>query len=135
MGGQGHQHEAAVTETIRWLGLACLVSFAACVTILPLMTIFRAGRRPAGYGYLLASFIFGASLWFLCALEVYQAWGGFAVAIGVLILGVGVVPMAFVALLLASQWALAVEILVIGALVAGCRLLGAWLVSREKIVR
>lgn len=137
MGGPGHQHEAAVViEIARWLGLACLIAFSLCVTILPIFAIFRASRGAAGYGYVVASFIFGASLWLVCAGEVYQAWGTVALAIGILIIGVGVLPMAFVALALAGQWWLAAELVAIGALTIGSRMVGMWLVDRsQKIIR
>lgn len=115
-----------------WLGWAVFVSALVCILVLPWLAIFRRSRGLAGGAYVAASYVFGATLWIMCLLTVWDVWGGFWAAVGVLVLGVGVLPMSLVIFALASQWALFIEVLLIAAVALGVRLLGVWLIAKSK---
>lgn len=119
-------------ETVAyWLGFACLVSACLCVLILPWLAIFRKTRWAAGVGYVASSIVFGGTLWIMCFLTVWDAWSLFWALVGTLVLGVGVLPMSLVIFAIGSQWALFVEVLLIGAVAVGVRLLGFWLIEKS----
>lgn len=114
-----------------WLGLACLLALACCVFLFPILAIFRRYRRFAGYGYLTSSFVLGGSLWIVCAMTVFDAWGSLALWIGVLMFGVGVLPMTLIIYGLASKWVLFAEFIAIGGVAVGTRMLGYWLMQKS----
>lgn len=97
----------ALVEIGKWvLGITALV-------LLP-MSFFRTTRFQAASGFLIASYILGFELWLFGFLFTYWLWGVIGVVIGVLLLGVGVVPLAIVALLLHGDWTVSLQ------LIAGC---------------
>lgn len=85
-------HLCAIT-----LGIALLWGFVAIVK--------RSSRAKYATFLYIASFLFGTNLWIWSALNLYQEWGLTAFLVGVLMAGVGVVPLAFVALAVHGQWA------------------------------
>lgn len=136
MGSQGHQHAAAVMNTaISIMAIATSVAFFGCLSLLPILCIFRPSRRFAGGAYLVSSYVFGAVLWIMSALTVYAAWGGFAVFVGVMVLGIGVVPMAIWILVSDAQWLSVANIALLGGSLVGSRLLGAWIIARQNLIR
>ncbi len=80
------------------IGLAILV-----FVMLPL-AIPRATRGYAAIAIFITSFVFGASLWMESLLLTLAMWGVIPVVIGVMLFGVGVVPIAFLATLFKGEW-------------------------------
>lgn len=116
----------------RWTGAAAGIAFLVCIFVLPWFTIFRRTRKAAGGGYVVSSFVLGGSLWIMCFLTVWDAWGVYWALAGVLVLGVGVLPMSLVIFATSSQWALFIEVLLIGGLAIGVRTLGVWIISKAQ---
>lgn len=114
-----------------WAGFGCLIAAALCLLVFPALAVFRSTRRAAAYGYVACSFVFGGSLWIMCAVTVWGAWGTFWLVVGVFILGVGVFPMALIIFGLSSQWYLFAEVLLIGAIALSVRMLGIWLAEKS----
>lgn len=114
------------------LGYVAGLAIIAGLFFFPWFTIARKTRAFAGIGYVVASYVLGATLWCMCLLTVWDAWGGFWAFVGVAVLGVGVLPMTLVIFGMAGQWALFVEILLIAAIALSVRLLGFWLVGKAK---
>jgi hypothetical protein len=97
----------ALVEIGKWtLGIAVLV-------LLP-MSFFHNTRFQAAAGFLIASYILGFELWLFGFLFTYWLWGVVGVVIGVLLLGIGVIPLAIIALLLHGDWTVSLQ------LIAGC---------------
>jgi hypothetical protein len=113
-------------------GFAFYLGILCCITIFPILAIFRRTRSVAGWGYIASGWVFGASLWTMCLLTVFDAWGAVATAIGVLLVGVGVIPMALIVLSISGQWSLFAEVLIIGAAALGIMMLGSWLLGKAK---
>ena len=73
--------------------------------IVLLMAIVNKKMKSGVSGLLiLSSIVYGISGWFVGLVVTYNIWGGFAVLIGLLFLGVGVVPMALLATLFNGMW-------------------------------
>jgi hypothetical protein len=107
-----------------WLIVAGRVAFATCVFVFLPLCIFRKTRPWAGLGFYFASFLFGAVLFaFSCIVDV-QIWGYGALVFGLIIGGVGVVPVAFFATLLRGAWPLFWAVVFGAVLTFGTRYLG-----------
>ena len=90
----------SIALPLSWLVLA------ACVVVLLPMALFSRTRPKAGAGLLLASWLFGLTTWTLGAAITLSTYGILGLVLGLVLLGVGVVPIgifaAFVSLKSAS---------------------------------
>jgi hypothetical protein len=59
-------------------------------------------------------------------------WGIWAVIIGVLLLGIGVIPIALIATLSRGMWRHFIELLLSIILIFGCRALGGYILDRSQ---
>jgi hypothetical protein len=117
---------------IKWMGFACFLAFLCSVLPLPILAIFRRTRRAAGLAYMACSFVFGGTLWIISAMTVYESWGLGALIVGLMIIGVGVVPMTLIIFAISSQWFLFGEVLLILLVAIGVRMFGFWLAEKAK---
>jgi hypothetical protein len=104
-----------------WLIMVFAVAFWVCVFILLPLAIFRKTRGFSGIGIYVASYVFGITLWVWCLLTTYTLWGGFAVVIGILIAGIGIVPLAIIASLTKGLWSIAIQMVVVALVTLGAR--------------
>jgi hypothetical protein len=123
-----------------WLGekvLPWLQRFSAATLIvvalvfLPLALFWRT-RRFAARGMLSAASVFGMTLWLWGLVLTYNLWGGAAVLLGLFLLGVGVVPMAMIATLLAAMWPTLGKLLLLGLLTIATRRFGLQLLAQMR---
>ena len=84
-----------ITEAIA-IGIALVWGLVAILS--------RRSRTSFGTFLFISSFLFAANLELWSALNLYQEWGLTALIIGILMGGVGVVPLAFLALGVHGQW-------------------------------
>ncbi len=75
---------------ISWIALAIVL-----FVLLPLAA-WRKTRGMAGTGLFITSYIFGATTWFLGAAVTFGSFGWLGLIIGLLVLGVGVVPLGII---------------------------------------
>lgn len=75
---------------ISWIALAIVL-----FVLLPLAA-WRKTRGVAGAGLFIASYIFGTTTWFLGAAATFNSFGWLGLIIGLLVLGVGVVPLGII---------------------------------------
>src|SRR5437867_8047944 len=99
-----------------WLIDISGVTFAITLFVLLPNAVFSATPRFAGSGMIIASYIFGASLWVYSFLMTYALWGGFALIVGLFFFGVGVVPIAILATLFNGMWSAVGELMLLTAL-------------------
>lgn len=86
-------------------------------------------RAWAAMGYLVASYLFGAATWMFGLVITYYLWGGFAVFLGLFIIGVGVVPFGVIAAAMHGYWP-TVGSLVVGVVMTfGARALSLFLAN------
>jgi len=104
-----------------------------CIFILIPLSIFKKTRIVSFYGLFISSYIFGFSLWIFSFLTTYFYWGFFGVILGLFVMGIGVLPFAFIASILHSDWSSLGNIIFMFILTFGSRLLALYLA--EKIDR
>ena len=97
------------------------------ILILVPLAFFRKSRPISAIGLMISSYVFGISVWGLGFLVTYAFWGGGAVFVGLLIFGVGVVPMGIVAALLHGAWGAVGNLLYGIAITYGARFLAIYL--------
>jgi hypothetical protein len=72
----------------------CLVVFAVCLLILLPLTFVGRTRYFAATSLLIASYLFGLTLWVACCAMTFSYFGWFGLIIGLVFAGVGVFPLA-----------------------------------------
>jgi hypothetical protein len=91
--------------------------------LLPL-AISQRLRGLAGAGLFITSYLFGVICWLVGLLVAYTLWGLWAIIIGLLLLGIGVVPIGMLAAVFEGQWYMLIVLVVLAALSFGARSLG-----------
>jgi hypothetical protein len=115
-----------------WFANASLVAgIVLFLVLLPLSFVKRA-RPFSGSLILLISFIFGITLWMEGFLVTLSTWGTFAVIVGLLFLGIGVVPIAMLASLIHGSWTTLLELVILAVLTFGCRIFAQWIVGTSN---
>ena len=119
----------AYTFTLPFYELALAV---AIFVLLPL-TIWRKTRGAASAGLLITSYIFGLTTWLLSAAVTFGSFGWFGLIIGLLFLGVGVVPLAIIgAIFKLDNGGLALVLFVMVVVTFGARFGGAYAASKAE---
>jgi hypothetical protein len=114
-------------------GLANILAAVSLIALIPLLllALFAGGARKfCGNGTLLISYILGASTWLTATVYLNELWGPTAVVIGVLMFGIGSVPLGFIALLFHGQVGIAFMLLGQLILVYILRALGIWIEAK-----
>jgi hypothetical protein len=104
-----------------WLTVLTEVSFALVVFVILPLAIPKSTRGVSSLALLIASYVFGATLWMEGLLITFFTWGGWAVFIGLFIFGVGVVPIAMLASLLKAMWGPLIELVLLAVLTFASR--------------
>ncbi|MDP4299951.1 hypothetical protein [Leptothrix discophora] len=96
------------------------------------MSFLRATRAIAGHAMMLFSYYFGVVAWLSGFLFSYELWGGWAVFIGLIIAGVGVVPIGMLAAAFHSQWSGVGLLFGMVVLTFGVRFYAAYVIVRSQ---
>ena len=107
-----------------WLSVAFFISLTFTIIILIPLSLFKGAKGIAGTGMFIASYVFGLNLWVWGFLLTYLIWGGWAVFIGLCVVGVGVVPIAMLAALVNGLWSTLIQLVVLVVMTFGTRLWG-----------
>jgi hypothetical protein len=118
-----------------WLVGLSAIAFAFSVLELLPLAIFRETRGYSGAGFYLVSFVFGVTLWVWSFLTTYVLWGGFALAIGLFMAGVGVLPIALLATAFKGHWWSFCQLLLVAIATFTTRGFGLYLVERAEQYR
>ena len=111
-------------KVLPWLMLLSVLVLALNIIIIVPLALIPPTRPWAGLGFFFSSYIFGLTGWFMGLLLTWVLWGGIAVIIGLLILGIGVVPIVMLATLFNGMW-LELGLLFLAIILAfGLRILG-----------
>lgn len=109
-----------------------IVFFLDLLVFLPL-AIFKATRGISSMALFLSSYLFGVTLWIEGLVITLTLWGWVAAVIGLFVLGVGVVPMALFATVMNGEWKGFWEMILLGVITFGARLIAISLaVNVEK---
>ena len=113
-----------------WMPVVFWSSLLVAFFILGPLSLIPPTRFIAAIGFVSASFVFGAMMW-CCGLGVtYGAWGIGGVIIGLMIAGIGIVPVGMLAVLLHGEWQALIVFLILIVLTFGLRALGFWLAKK-----
>jgi len=107
-----------------WLAIGCAIGVVACVFLFLPLSIFRKTRSWGALGLYFTSYLFGAMLFAFSCLVVLQIWCYVGLFIGLLLAGIGVVPVAFLAALFHAEWTLVFSVVGGAVLTYGTRYLG-----------
>jgi TPR repeat protein len=91
-------------HVLDYLNIAAVIAFAACILVLLPCALFRVTRKFSAYGFLISSVIFGLSTWVLAFLVTFQHWGVTGLIVGVMLAGVGIVPIGMLASAFHAVW-------------------------------
>ncbi len=113
-------------KILYWLFVIIWIVFIIDIIIIIPLGLFKNKRAKgiAAIGLLLSSYIFGLTLWLWALLLTYLIWGMIAVIIGLLIIGVGVVPIALLATIVNGEWGIAGNIVLLIFFTYSSRVLG-----------
>ena len=121
----------AVSFWVReWISVVFWSNLLIAFFILGPLSLIPPARFIAAIGFVIASFVFGAMMW-CCGLGVtYEAWGMAGVIIGLVIAGIGIVPVGMLAVLLQGEWQALIVFVIFIVLTFGLRALGFWLAKK-----
>jgi len=108
-----------------WLLPYAWIALGVIILILLPLAIFKRTRRFSGTIIFYASYLFGLTTWFLGAAITLSTWGWLALIIGLLLAGVGVVPIGILASFITLKSAsLGISIIVMAQVTYACRVGG-----------
>lgn len=102
---------------------------ASIVVLMPLAFI-PPTRGYAAIGFMIASTAFGSILWLWGMAYTYSVWGLLGIIVGLVMFGVGVVPVAFVAALVHGSWGNLGMFIFAGCLAFGFRMVATRLAEK-----
>jgi hypothetical protein len=123
-----------------WIGSMIMPGLITATTIFTLISLlilipllfFKETRIWSGTALFFVSWIFGVTLWFFSFFATYILWDFLGLFIGLFFLGIGLIPVAFIASLLSGEWMMLAEIIYMIILTFGTRFLGLYIVEKEE---
>lgn len=113
-----------------WLTPAFFSTLIVCLFVLGPTALFRGTRGFAATGLLIASYVFGFILWVWSFLLTLKLWGMFAVLAGLILVGIGIVPVALLAVLFHADWLSLGDMAILIVATFGSRMLALWLAAK-----
>lgn len=90
---------SVMTKISDWANTLSGIVLFICLLILLPMAFIRRTRGKAAVGFLVSSYIFGTSIWFNSFIVAYSTLGGLWLLFGLIMGGVGVIPLAVIGLI------------------------------------
>jgi hypothetical protein len=115
---------------IPWLFDAAWIAFGISLFILLPLSFFKATCVFSSFGFMISSYAFGICGWAFGFLVTYTLWGFWGLAVGLLIAGIGVVPVGILAAAIHGTWNVVWELLILIALTFGTRIYALYLANR-----
>ncbi|MGO9317421.1 MAG: hypothetical protein ACLPXT_14775 [Terracidiphilus sp.] len=119
--------EALSEFVLPWCIRVATWGFLALILVLLPASLVRRWRSFTSPAMLVLSYLFGAAVWMDGLVLTMTIWGGWAVVVGLFILGIGVVPIAMLATLFHGMWPRLAELVILTALTFGSRFLAFWI--------
>jgi hypothetical protein len=113
--------------------IAMALAVTGIVLLIPFLlvsAVFRRTRRLCGHGTVAVSYLWGAALWMWAMLVLYHLWGSFGLVVGLVLLGIGSVPMACTAMLFHGEFAALAATILALLFTFGVRSLGVWIAAK-----
>jgi hypothetical protein len=115
-----------------WIGLADSVALALCVFVFLPMIFIKRARGWGGLGFFYSSFGWGLYLWLTAFLYTYANFGLFWLLLGLLLAGIGVIPIAIIGSFIHRDWSGVLQIVVMLVFSLGFRYFGAHMVAKYE---
>lgn len=115
---------------MKWTFPAFMITLLVSLVLLTPLSIIPPTRGFSAVGFMVASFAFGSILWLWGMAYTYSVWGLFVMTIGLVLLGVGVVPVAMFAALVHGDWGNLGIFVATAVVTIGCRGLANWLAEK-----
>lgn len=96
------------------------------------LVFFKSTRHIPGTGWVYWSYLLGVSTWILSLLTTLELWGLGAAVIGVLMMGIGVFPVAILACIFKGEWQLLGHLVLCLAILFTARFGGAFMMAKSK---
>lgn len=119
-------------HVMQWLINLTWIAFGINLFILLPLSFFRKTGMFGGIGMFISSYVFGLTLWFMGLLLTYFTWGFFGIFIGLILGGVGVVPVAMLAMLLNGELFVLFVLVLLLILTFGLKALGIYMAGRAE---
>ena len=103
----------ASSKLLPWFSVLTWAAFVLVVFVFLPLAIPRATRGFSSVALLISSYVFGATLWMESLLLTLFIWGLGAVVIGLIMAGIGIVPIAILATLLKGMWKPLIELVLL----------------------
>ena len=91
-------------KILDYLAWPVAIAFLFCLIVFLPLSLFRKTRSLSSVGFLISSYIFGASAWFAGLLASYIYCGAFWTVLALFAFGVGVVPLGIIGALVHTDW-------------------------------
>jgi hypothetical protein len=108
------------------------VSFFILVVIVLPLSFCKKCCGWCGVAFISWSYLCGLSLWMLSLLVTLGLWGYMAAIIGLIMVGVGVLPVALLACMFKGEWSMFFQLFVQLAFLVGCRFYGFYLARKAE---
>jgi hypothetical protein len=119
-------------KVLPWLAYASVIVLVLYILVFLPLSLFRKTRGFSILCYYFASYGFGVTLWAYSCLIAFALWGYVGLILGLVLLGVGVVPIACLASIFHSAWG-TLEILAAGIILTfGTRGFALYLTSKAE---
>jgi hypothetical protein len=115
-----------------WLETIFAIAFFGSILLFLPLAFIRKTRGFSAVGLLVASYVFGATLWVWAFLLTYSIWGFTALLIGLFMAGVGVVPIAMLATLFNGEWSMLGQLILLLVFTFGSRGLSLYLAEKGE---
>ncbi len=106
------------------------ITFTVCILILLPIAIFKKTRQFSSIAFFIASYVFGIITWIWSFLLAYVSWGFIGLLIGLLIGGVGVIPIAMLATIFNGKWAALGQLVLLIVFTFGFRFLAIYFAEK-----
>ena len=111
----------ASSRLLPWFSVLARIAFLLVIFVFLPLAIPTVTRGFSSIALFVASYIFGATLWIYGFLLTLLIWGVGAVIFGLIIAGIGVVPIAMIATLLKGMWRQLIDLVLLTVMTFGCR--------------
>ena len=115
---------------LKWTFPVFSIALMISVILLAPLSLIPSTRGFAAIGFTIASIVFSVILWVWGMSYTYLAWGLFGVIVGLVFLGVGVVPIAMLAALMHGDWSSLGLFIFAGLVTISLRVLSNWLAEK-----
>jgi len=115
-----------------WINTVSGIALIIVVPISLILSIFKRTRGIGGSGLFISSYAVGINLWVWSLMVAYSLAGIVWLVVGVLAGGIGIVPIAIIASLIRTEWAVAGQILILLLIVFALRGFGAYIAGKAS---